>query len=226
MFAKRQPGQALAEYQALIPIGILLALLAGAISGFLITSFEKTADGLQPEAECQDQSGEEDNAEGPRTATLGTHRVELVSQVYNGSTNTTTVVYRVTSSGDPSISHWTLGVPANVASKVVRASEAYEVGTDPTTGVFGVKFDRGYESGNDGGGGKPKPKTSAVEGYMLAGYSPRTSAVETRDIMIVLSGEFDWSGVTVAVKAGTQTNTNTLSAPVSEKQPEEQCEGE
>lgn len=221
IFARTQRAQALMEYQVLIPMGILIALMAGAIGAFLTTSFQETADGLQPETQdCEegDPGSNENDTQGPSYATMAGHSVTLTSHVYNETTNTTTITYRVTSSGDPAISHWILALPANVLSKLSSASEFYEIGTDPTTGVTGIKFDRGYDSGSGGSGNKGNGNKRSDAGIVLVRAPQQPRYAETRDIMIILVGDFEWNGVTVAIKAGTQTYSSTITAPVSVKE--------
>ncbi len=236
IFGRTQPGQALLEYNVLIPIGILIALMAGAIGAFLTDSFQQTADGLQPEAQdCEegDPGSNENDTQGPNYATMAGHSVTLTSHVYNEATKTTSITYRVTSSGDPSISHWILALPSNILSKVVSASEAYEIGTDPTTGVTGIKFDRGFESsggsgntgnGNNGNNGNGNKRSDA--GIVLVSAPRQPRLAETRDIMIMLVGDFEWNGVTVAIKAGTQTYSSTITAPVRIKEEEQNCDSD
>lgn len=234
IFGKTQRGQALVEYHALIPIGILIALMAGAIGAFLTDSFQRTADGLQPETQdCEegDPGTNENDTQGPSYATMAGHSVTLTSHVYNEATNTTSFTYRVTSSGDPSISHWVLGMPSHVLSKLVSASEAYEIGTDPNTGVAGIKFDTGYDNGgggnnNNGGGNKGNGNKRSDAGLVLVSAPRQPRYTETRDIMIILVGNFEWEPVTVAIKAGTNTYSSTITAPVRVIEEENSCDSD
>ena len=222
---KLERGQALAEYVVTVPVGIAILIVSGLIVGFLTSSFEETADGLQPDPyECnQNDSNDEDN-EGPRTAQLSCHTIELISDVYDANTDTTTVGYRVTSACDPSISHWTLALPSSVASKIQSASEMYEVGTDPTTGLTGIKFDTGYESG---GGGKGRGRASTTD-IVLVSSNHGTRHEEVRDVFLTMGGYFEWNYTDLGVKAGTETYTSVISAPSAPAEPNDDntCESE
>jgi hypothetical protein len=216
LFRKFHRGQAMAEYHVFIPAAILVALLAGAISGFLIDSFETTKDGLQPETEnCEegDPGTNENDSQGPLSAQMSGHTITLTGKVYNEATNTTTLTYRVRSNGNPSISHWIIAMPSEVTSKIVRTSERYEIGSDPRTGVTGLKFDTGYAT-----------NTNDNSGYALVSTNRQPRMVETRDIMILLTGDFDWEAKTVAIKAGQNVYTSTITTPVRVKQENEECE--
>lgn len=203
MFTHRkfERGQALAEYHVLIPIGIAILVVAGLIVGFLTDSFQQTADGLEPEPyECnQDDSNDEDN-EGPRKATMSCYSVELISDVYDPETNTTTVGYRVTSGCSPDISHWTLAIPSSVSSKIQSASEDYTIGYDPRTGLTGVKFDTGYES-------------ASVADIFLVSSNHNTRREEVRDVFLTMGGYFQWDYTDLGVKTAGDTYTSVISAP-------------
>ncbi|MGB9902282.1 MSCRAMM family protein, partial [Methanothrix sp.] len=70
------------------------------------------------------------------------------SSGYNPSTGRTRFTYSVCARCDPDISHWVLVLPSCVkASDIVAASHSYSVGTDPTTGASGIKFDIGVKKG-------------------------------------------------------------------------------
>ncbi|HAZ30939.1 TPA: hypothetical protein DCY65_05175, partial [Candidatus Acetothermia bacterium] len=70
------------------------------------------------------------------------YTVTFLGATYDGTN--TTFRYQVCSNESPAISHWVLGLPTTCATcaDVVAASHVYTCGTDPTTGVFGVKFDQ------------------------------------------------------------------------------------
>jgi len=73
------------------------------------------------------------------------HRFEFLGVDYNKD-GTSTWIYRVTSGRRPSLSHWVLEVDRSLSDDaIVDASEDCEVGKDPTTGIYGFKFDRGYD---------------------------------------------------------------------------------
>ncbi len=77
---------------------------------------------------------------------VGDHTFEFRGVTYN-SDGTSTWSYSVTSGRKPALSHWVLGFDSSFLgrSNVVSCSERYEVNTDPTTGVYGLKFDGGYK---------------------------------------------------------------------------------
>jgi hypothetical protein len=204
---KFESGQALAEYVVTIPIGVAIIIVSGLIVSFLTSSFQQTADGLEPTAyQCNQDDSSDDQHEGPRTAQLSCHTIELISEVYDPNTDTTTVGYRVTSACDPSISHWTLVIPSSVASKIQSASEQYSYGKDPKTGVTGLKFDTGYE----GGGGHGKASLTDI---VLVSTNHETHNEEVRDVFLTLGGYFQWDVTEVAVKAGLEVSYSTISAP-------------
>jgi hypothetical protein len=225
---KLESGQALAEYVVTVPIGVAILIVSGLIVGFLTDSFQTTADGLTPSAyQCNEDDSSDEQHEGPRTAQLSCHTIELISEVYDANTDTTTVGYRVTSVCDPSISYWTLAIPSSVASKIQSASEQYSYGKDPTTGVTGVKFDTGYESGGgsgDNGGnggnggngsngnGNGRGKASLTD-IVLVSSNHGTHNEEVRDVFLTLGGYFQWDITEVTVKAGQEVSYSTISAP-------------
>lgn len=164
---KLERGQALMEYWPTFPAAVGIMIGAGAITAFLGGAFSSTTEGLNraglPQEVCETT---EETTEGPTVAQLGDHTVEVTAQNYDPETDTTTVTYTVTSGTQPSISHWVLAMPSDVADNIVDVSEQYEwTDSDPTTGVAGIKFDTGYEGGEAGGssseesgGGKGKGK--------------------------------------------------------------------
>ena len=224
-FNRKFKGQALAEYVVTLPVGIAILIMASALTGFLNTSFQDTADGLQPSAyQCNEDDSNDENHEGSRSTTVGCHTIELISEVYDADTDTTTVGYRVTSVCDPSISHWALALPSAVASKIQDASEPYSFGVDPTTGVTGVKFDKGYESSGDSGGkGKGKSKASTADIILVSGNHSTFNETDSRDVFLTLGGYFTWDITEVAVKSGTESDYSTITAPSA---PAEQDSGD
>ncbi|MDY0341319.1 MAG: lamin tail domain-containing protein, partial [Coriobacteriia bacterium] len=75
------------------------------------------------------------------------YTVTFLGATFDGTN--TTFRYRVCSNGDPAISHWVLGLPESCATctDVVATSHAYECNRDPTTRLFGVKFEQGFNDG-------------------------------------------------------------------------------
>lgn len=244
---KWQGGQAMAEYSVILPVGIFLLLMSGAIVSFITGGFQRTYDGLTSPGDLQCETALENIEEGPQTAYPGCHVVELVGRTYDEENDRTTAAYKVTSMCDPSISHWTLGLPPGLEGKVLTTSEDYEWVTNSKNGESGIKFDTGYET-EDGDKDedveptaepteKPKKekkdKAAAGSGYALTSFSSlpfvpyySTTATDSRTILITLSGYYEWDVVTVYVKAGTQTVTGTITAPVQQTDPsteENQC---
>lgn len=220
-----QRGQALMEYWPTIPAAVAIMIGAAVLVSFVNSAFLRTANGL--DRYCKSPEPVETKAE------MFNHKVEGSAAVYDPETNRTTVAFTVTSGSQPSISHWVLGLPKEVAAHIIQSSEPYEwTDNDPTTGAAGIKFDRGYEAdggGNNGGGnnggnnGGGKGKKASNAGLVLAGYSRPVAfapaaageATDTRMISITLDGNYLFGAVTVVTKAGSdQVGTGTISAPV------------
>jgi hypothetical protein len=118
-----------------------------------------------------------------------------------------------------------LGLGRGVADRILSSSEPYEWGTDPTTGVTGIKFDTGY------GGGKeaeepetPKaPKTPGGKktSSFISLVSSRLQSAETdsRTILLTMGGYFDWEIVDLGLKAGTESYVSQITAPVASAEP-------
>jgi uncharacterized repeat protein (TIGR01451 family) len=100
------------------------------------------------------------------------HQILLTSSVYNEIANTTTFTYSVTSGGPPALSHWVIELCAPCSYVVDAGPGTISCGTDPTTGIFGLKFDTGLNLG------------------------------ETRQFYITMSGEWPTGEIQAAVKAG------------------------
>lgn len=218
-------GQAMAEYMALYPGAIMITIGLSLVVGFIVTSLHKTVDAFNPVGiVCEAQEDAPASREGPTVAMLGDHRIELTASVYNPSDDTTTITYRVTSADKPSISHWVLALPEFIAANIIETSEPHEAwGVDPTTGVAGIKFDTGYEvpggggGGSTPGGGKPgkgKSKLLVVpQAHTFVKEDPITTV--SRDITLLVSGQYNWGPLETAVKAGTEVHYSTISAPTS-----------
>ncbi|MBN1286247.1 MAG: hypothetical protein JXB47_12685 [Anaerolineae bacterium] len=198
---RMQRGQAVSEYWPVIggATGLLFAALGVMLSPWLGETYQTIVDAVfgaqTPEAAMVCVPEEE--ATYPVTATSDIHRFELMTWVYNESSDTTTVGYSVTSQATgpgPAISHWVLELPGCLtASSVVSASEAYEfVDPDPKTGARGVKFDRGY------------------------------SDYETRLVFVTLKGNLEKVAGSVVTKAAKRVNSGTIQTPGCEN-PDE-CE--
>lgn len=202
-----QRGQALMEYWPTIPASIIIMLMASGIATWFNKSILQTVDYLNPsDIRCEEKVDEE---EGPDTAYLDCHTIELVDQVYDEANDQTTVGYRVTNGCDPDISHWVLGFPPGLVDKILTSSEKYEWVADPTTGVAGLKFDTEY------GKSKPPKKTHNLNGLMLASHSLTATTSDSRTVLLTLAGHYDWSITDVTIKAGTETYHSTITAPVA-----------
>ena len=218
-----QAGQALVEYWPTLPAAIMVSIVAGALVGPLGDIFQQTADGLTDVA-CETSVGD------TGTDLDGGHRIEVTSSVYDPDTDRTTVSFKVSSGGSPSISHWVLGIDQATADKIVASSEAHESwGTDPTTGKTGIKFDTGYEgTGGGGGGGKGGGKGASLTrvSYFKPVYRPLYNVyVEERDIVLTMTGYVDFiETVEVTTKAGSsQVSTGYVAIPTSGGSSGEDC---
>ncbi|MBC7170730.1 hypothetical protein H5T54_07400, partial [Candidatus Bipolaricaulota bacterium] len=111
------------------------------------------------------------------------YTITFLGATFDGTN--TTFSYRVCSNGSPAISHWVLGLPTTCAgcADIVAASHSYVCGTDPTTHLFGVKFDQGF------------------------------TTPQCRDYWITLRGYWPTGEITVAVKAGTDKCYYTVQGP-------------
>lgn len=232
-----EKGQALSEYSATFPLMILVGVvLGGAMGPGLVNAYQEIVNSFKtcPTAEVSEP-------EGKTTAELGEHTIELVVNYYDEETDTTHVSYKVTSGGDPSISHWVLGLPegAEIDNWGDFADEQPSwVENDPSApngeGISGLKFDKGYESTGDNGGGNPgndKEKDnpgrgrneastlSLTNGYTLT-FSPyyetqqQELITDSRTIGLILVGAYDFIETEVAVKAGGDYYTTTILAPM------------
>ncbi|GAB4418611.1 MAG: hypothetical protein Kow00106_14660 [Anaerolineae bacterium] len=214
-----QRGQALAEYWVTIPAGIILMLAAAGIVQFITNGLTQTVEGLEytGDIECAMQ-GTDDEKAGPLFTDLNGHTVEVVMDIYDEETDTTQIAYQVTSGGDHDISHWILGLPPGVARHIVWTSEPWIDHTtkaDPTTGMFGIKFDIGYGSGGEDEAAEPadKPgKKKSAAPLALTGYSFREET-DSRTIIIHLAGYFEWDITDLGIKAGTEVFMGTITAP-------------
>lgn len=69
-------------------------------------------------------------------------------KTYNAADNQTTFTYTVSVAADPALSHFTAGFPlCDELSVVTYGPEDARVGLDPTTGVYGIKWDIGLDPG-------------------------------------------------------------------------------
>ncbi len=235
-------GQAFSEYMILIPAAIMVIISVSAVAGFLTTSLGKTVDAFEPYGlTCEVPD------EGDADVPVGPHQITLVSHTYNPDDDTTTVTYRVVSGCQPTISHWTLGMPQHVRDNILEVSngEAVEYGLDPTTGVTGIKFDTGYEGncdsgnndneggnprGNNGGGNRGNGNAWAPDGTTfltsasfkmqnVASSSTEDIDEVSREVTLLISGNYDFGNLDVAVKAGENVDYGTISGPISYHDP-------
>lgn len=227
-FRNAQRGQAMAEYMTLVPAAIMIMIGASLVAGFVVNSLNKTVDAFSPVGIVCEATERPASQEGPVVAMLGDHSVELTASVYNPSDNTTTITYRVTSGPKPSISHWVLALPEFVYDNLLESSEGnYSWGTDPTTGVTGIKYDTGYEVEGGGGGGAPGggkgggKKSKALITNEFTSYAKFNAsddeaiATVSRDITLLVSGQYNWGPLEVTVKAGQEVHYSTISAPIT-----------
>lgn len=219
-----QRGQAMMEYWPTIPAAIIVMLIASLLVQVIESSFLQVAEGLNREGlDCEVESDEE--SEGPDTANLGCHTIQLVGKSYDEQNDRTTVAYKVTNGCDPDISHWSLEFPRGLQDKVLSVSEQYEWVVDPTTGVAGLKFDTEY---GGGGGGKDK-KDKKVQDTLLLVNLRREGFDDSRVVLITLAGYYNWTTTTVAIKAGQDIYYSSISAPTSlaeyeDDSEEDECE--
>jgi len=119
--------------------------------------------------------------------TVNGYSVTFASRTYVEAADQTTFIYVVTGTGvDPALSHFDLEIPVCETSLTVVAtspSEAVEFGTDPTTGINGIKWD------------------------MPLGTT------ESRTYSITFSGNVVAGDVLVAVKGGNGFETGTVPGP-------------
>jgi len=125
--------------------------------------------------------------------TCGDHLIILTDYSFDGTNSTWT--YEVTSGSSPSLSHWVLGweCDCSLIVDVYQLDEngdpintAWECGTDPTTGVTGIKIDNDYYDG------------------------------ETRTVVFVLAGDYPLGQVTIGMKAGQDKLVCEACGPVCE----------
>jgi hypothetical protein len=218
-----EQGQALIEYVVMFPAGVLIAIMGLTVMGFLNSAYMQTYRGL----ECGITGSPSEEAPDPGNimAQMFNHRIDFVSEVYVESNDTTTYTYRVTSGDSPAISHWTLGIPLSLQSRLIGIHENRGgslvtphwswVNPDPTTGAVGIKFDDGY---GEARAALPKldDKTFARAWsglYPLAAVED--APVEVRFIIITLRGEFEIENLTATTKAGRdQVGTGFITGPI------------
>jgi hypothetical protein len=228
IWTKLQRGQAMLEYWPTLPVAITLLVISGGMTLWLRGAFMRTTEGLNRAG----LSGEicDTTEDTPVVTDLGGHTIETSSIVYDPDDDTTTVTFTVTSSGEHDISHWLLGLPEDVAAKILDSSEPYENWQqDPTTGVWGIKFDTEYGGGGGGGNGGPKggPKKSlsshvirgrAINFQFQEGESTTVTTGEVsawRDVTLVFSGQYEYDSTVVVIKTSTESFEGTISAPSS-----------
>lgn len=235
-WTRMQRGQALMEYWPTIPVAIAIMIIGGVITQHLNGAFLRTADALNRaglNTEICNLTTE--TVDGSDFAEMEGHTVQLSSNVYDPVTNTTTVTFTVTSGGDHAISHWVLGIPKAAFDAIIDypSDELMSwVQPDPTTGLVGIKFDKGYDGGSGGGkdadtggsggkdadtDGKGKGKTKArlVLNTRFYGTGLDFSTADSREITLVLAGQWEMGTVDLAVKAATTSFYSTISAPTT-----------
>ena len=77
---------------------------------------------------------------------IGAHDISFINHTYDPNTDTSIWYYNVTSGSDPSLSHWSIKW-CNEMAIIECSDNDWEYGTDPHTGIKGIKFDTGYYDG-------------------------------------------------------------------------------
>ncbi|HPN37501.1 MAG TPA: SdrD B-like domain-containing protein, partial [Melioribacteraceae bacterium] len=71
---------------------------------------------------------------------IGDYQIDYLGVTYNYQANTTTFSYKVTGDGSgKDLSHWVVALCAG--HQVISSNYNYEVNTDPTLGIYGIKWD-------------------------------------------------------------------------------------
>lgn len=220
---KLERGQALMEYWPTIPAAIAVMIMAGIVANWVNAAFLTTQNSLVRTglpAEVCDTVEEEDTADDKTDdkSEMGDHVITLVGKNYDADTDTTTIVYRVKSGPKPSISHWVLGLPKEVADNVTFPKDG-ETGkwedSDPTTKIAGIKFDEGYEVKEVTRMTDTTIRFGSARGTVLTSYTG-----DLREISMILSGSYTYEPVPVTIKAGGEVYSSTISAPVATATPE------
>ena len=217
-------GQALIEYVVMFPAAVMIAIMGLTVMGFLNSAYMQTYRGL--ECGITGAPSEETPDTGNIALQLYNHHVDYVGEVYNETNNTTTFTYRVSSGDRPAISHWTLGIPLALQSRVLGVQENRGgslvtphwswVNPDPTTGAVGIKFDDGY---GEAIAALPKLDDKsfarAWSGLYPLAAPAGDAPVEVRFIIITLRGEYEIENLTATTKAGRdQVGTGFISGPI------------
>ncbi|KAF5419421.1 MAG: hypothetical protein C5S49_00600 [Candidatus Methanogaster sp.] len=79
--------------------------------------------------------------------TVGTHNITFDGKTFDG--DDTIWTYNVTSGSSPSLSHWSLEFCGGEADILKVSERPWEYGTDPHTGITGIKFEEGYDDGEN-----------------------------------------------------------------------------
>lgn len=104
---------------------------------------------------------------------VGTHNITFVGQTSDGDGNSIWT-YEVTTGCRPSLSHWSLEF-CGEEDDIIEVSEEWEYGTDPHTGITGIKFDDGYECYDATG-----PEIRTVWFRLLGDWHERSVEVGTK----------------------------------------------
>jgi choice-of-anchor A domain-containing protein/uncharacterized repeat protein (TIGR01451 family) len=71
---------------------------------------------------------------------IGDYQIDFLGVTYNYQANTSTFSYRVTGDGSgKDLSHWVVALCSN--HTVISSNYNFEVNTDPTLGIYGIKWD-------------------------------------------------------------------------------------
>jgi uncharacterized repeat protein (TIGR01451 family) len=119
-----------------------------------------------------------------KSPVCSTHLITFLGSTYNGTN--TTFNYQITGGGPPALSHWVVELCVPCSYVVSAGPGSVTCGTDPTTGVYGLKFDSGLGQG------------------------------QTQNYWITLSGQWPTGNITAAIKAGQINCFYTIQGPTCE----------
>ncbi len=125
------------------------------------------------------------------------YHIEYLGAYFDGTN--TNFSYNVSADSPPAVSHWVLALDSCIEeADIVSATENWKFGTDPTTGLRGIKFDDlEIEAGESQefffvlAGYWPEGDTeAAIKAGTLICYNNTTGPVCTADILIVKTADY------------------------------------
>ncbi len=134
---------------------------------------------------CSSGDSDPDNALAPMVQ-IDDHYITFLHKTYDPDTDVSQWTYRVTSDRAPSISHWTIEFCGDCADFLGGSEEKVTCGSDPTTGIKGIKFDTGYSDN------------------------------EVRTVWFELRGDYPEGDVYVGIKAGPDEHYGWVTGPLCE----------